>query len=266
MTILEEIIRNKRQELTELKEKVPIRNLEGRIAFNTDTVSLIKCLLDKTRTGIIAEFKRRSPSSGILNLSSSVEEVTSGYYSKGASGVSILTDNKFFGGSATDLTNARAGNSFPILRKDFIIDEYQVIESKSIGADVILLIASVLDKDELQRLAGLSRSLGMEVLLEVHDSEELEKINQYVNIIGVNNRNLKSFSVDTGVSVKIAPEIPEGFLKISESGISSTSVIEELRYHGYDGFLIGGQFMRSSDPVSAFSEFVNDLNHNYAKS
>lgn len=260
MTLLDRIIENKKKELMLLTGMTTVSDLEKSSLFNREIISLSEFLTDKSRTGIIAEFKRKSPSRGIINSSSLVETVTSGYFREGASGVSVLTDTQFFGGSTSDLKNARNKSLFPILRKDFIIEEYQIIESKSVGADAILLIATVLGKKEIRNLAGLARSLGMEVLLEIHESEELDKVNQYVNIIGVNNRNLKTFEVNTRISEDIVKIIPDQFLKISESGISSPETIIKLRCSGYDGFLIGEKFMCTADPVKAFSEFVKELN------
>ena len=259
MTILDKIIENKKRELNLLIEATPVRNLEKSRLFKRQIISLSEFLLDKSKTGIIAEFKRKSPSRGIINSLSAIEEVTAGYFREGASGVSVLTDTQFFGGSNADLLSIREKSFFPILRKDFIIDEYQVIESKSIGADAILLIAAALGKKEILNLSRLARSLGLEVLLEIHEPNELEKVNPHVNIIGVNNRNLKTFEVNTDISEKLAEKIPDGVLKISESGITSSRVIKKLRDSGYNGFLIGEKFMCSSDPVKAFTEFVKEL-------
>ena len=259
MTILDTIIANKKKELNLLTRLTSVRDLEYSELFGRETISLSKSLLDKSRTGIIAEFKRKSPSKGIINSSSMVAEITAGYFMEGASGVSVLTDTQFFGGSIADLLHAREKCRCPILRKDFIIDEYQVIESKSIGADAILLIASVLDSDEIRNLSRLARSVGMDVLLEIHEPEELDKLNQFVNIIGVNNRNLKTFEVDTATSEKVAEKIPSDMIKISESGISSAEIVKKLRLSGYDGFLIGEKFMCTADPVKAFSAFVKEL-------
>jgi indole-3-glycerol phosphate synthase len=259
MTILENIIENKKKELILLKKLTPVSYLENSALFNRRIISLSESLLDKKKTGIVAEFKRKSPSRGIINSTSQVEEVTTGYFEEGASGVSILTDTQFFGGSNADISQIRGKSFFPILRKDFIIDEIQVIESKSIGADVILLIAAILEKKEVMKLSALARSLGMEVLLEVHDTSELEKVNGDINIIGVNNRNLKTFEVNTEISERLIGKIPDGFLKISESGLTSSKIIDKLRVSGYNGFLIGGKFMNNSDPVRAFSEFVKDI-------
>ena len=259
MTILDKIIANKKTEVNLLAGVTAVRDLERSSFFKRETISLSRFLSDRNKTGIIAEFKRKSPSKGIINSSSWVDEVTSGYFIEGASGVSVLTDTRFFGGSITDLILIREKSIFPILRKDFIISEYQVIESKSAGADAILIIAAALGVREIENLSELSRSLGMEVLLEIHEPEELEKVNRHINIIGVNNRNLKTFEVSTDISENIVQKIPDGFLKISESGINSSQVVKKLRVSGYNGFLIGEKFMSTPDPVKAFSEFVKDL-------
>ena len=258
MTLLDKIIENKRKEVSLLAESTSVKSLENSEFFKRDIISLSKSLLNSNNSGIIAEFKRKSPSKGVLNSYSSVKEVTSGYFREGASGISVITDYQFFGGTNIDISSIREKSQFPILRKDFIIDEYQIIESKSIGADVILLIAAVLGKKEILNFSGLARSLGLEVLLEIHEYEELDKVNQHINIIGVNNRNLKTFEVKTDVSEVLAEKIPDEFLKISESGISSIQVLKKLRLCGYNGFLIGEKFMSSPDPVNAFAEFVSE--------
>jgi indole-3-glycerol phosphate synthase len=266
MTILDKILKYKMRELRVVSAITSVHELENRKLFERDLFSLSESLLDKSKTGIIAEFKRKSPSKGIINSSVSVAEVTSGYFREGASGVSVLTDSQFFGGSANDLILARGCGSFPILRKEFIIDEYQVIESKAIGADAILLIAAVLTKKKILDLAKTARSLGLEILLEIHESGELNKLNQYIDIIGVNNRDLRTFGVDYEISLRIADQIPSGFVKISESGISSAQSVRELRKAGYNGFLIGEKFMSEPNPVTAFSEFVKDLSCDNDKS
>jgi indole-3-glycerol phosphate synthase len=259
MTTLERIIAAKRKELSVNMEKSPVRILEGMPGFTRKTVSLTQALLDRERTGIIAEFKRKSPSVGVLNAYATVEEVTTGYFRAGASALSVLTDADFFGGSAEDLIRAREINPIPILRKDFIIDEYQVVESKAMGADAILLIAAVLDKQRTKQLAALARSLHLQVILEVHDAGELKLANEHVSVIGVNNRDLHDFSVDINRSLEIAPLIAPDFLKISESGIHSAMAIKQLRSFGYDGFLIGEHFMHEPDPATAFAEFVKQI-------
>ncbi|MFZ2341065.1 MAG: indole-3-glycerol phosphate synthase TrpC [Bacteroidales bacterium] len=259
MTILEEIISVKKKEVAEQKRHTSLRYLEKSKFFSGETMSLRQSLKDQAKTGIIAEFKRKSPSKGVINSMADVRYVTTGYASEGASGLSVLTDNKFFGGTIDDLLIARKFNSIPVLRKEFIIDEFQVVESKASGADAILLLAAALENKEIVRFARLSHSLGMEVILEVHSMSELELINEHIDIIGVNNRDLRTFRVDLNVSVKIAEEIPEQFLKISESGISFASAVSYLRRAGYDGFLIGEHFMKTEDPVSAFSAFINEI-------
>lgn len=256
MNILEKIIANKRKELALSIKQTPVKKLESSLLFSREIIPLTDFILNPAKTGVIAEFKRKSPSKGFINRVSDIEQVTSGYCRYGASGISVLTDNEFFGGSNSDLSHARAVCPVPILRKDFIIDEYQIIEARAIGADVILLIAAAHKKSGILNLARLANSLGLEVLLEIHETDDLDKVNQYINIIGVNNRNLKTFEVNTGISEKIADKIPPGFIRISESGISSPQIIKKLKSAGYHGFLIGEKFMCTPDPVKAFSEFV----------
>jgi indole-3-glycerol phosphate synthase len=259
MTILDSIIEHKRQELSVRMERMPLHVLKDMPGYARKTVSLTQALLNPERTGIIAEFKRKSPSKGILNQYATIEEVTTGYFRAGASALSILTDSKFFGGSAEDLMRAREINPIPILRKDFIIDDYQVIESKAIGADAILLIAAVLDRTKIDQLAALAQSLHLQVILEIHDASELNMINEYISVVGVNNRDLRDYSVDIDRSVKLAPLIPPGYLKISESGIHSAQIMKQLQACGFNGFLIGESFMRDPDPATAFSAFVNQI-------
>lgn len=256
MTFLDNIIAHKRKEVAAFMEHTTAKDLENKKLFYRDTFSLSEFISDPAKTGIIAEFKRKSPSKGIINSRAGIREVTVGYSKAGASGLSVLTDNNFFGGSCEDLALARELNAIPVLRKEFIIHEIQILEAKAAGADAILLIAAVLGRDQVLNLAKAARSLNLEVLLEVHSSGEIEQANEYVNIIGVNNRDLKSFSVNVDLSLELSGRIPDQFLKISESGISSPDTVRYLRKAGYDGFLIGEHFMKSEDPVSAFSEFV----------
>ena len=260
MTILEEILVNKKRELKETAGKVTVKELEGMEYFIRECISLSDSIAVKQRTSVIAEFKRKSPSKGFINTSASVEEVTTGYSHHGASGISILTDYDFFGGNIYDLALARSLVQIPILRKDFIIDEYQIIESKAIGADAVLLIAAALDIEQFNKLSRLARSVGLQVLLEVHKEGELDYINEYVSIIGVNNRDLKTLKVDMGISLGLAGKISDDYVKISESGISSSSAIKLLKEAGYDGFLIGEKFMGDPDPVRSFSNFVKAIN------
>jgi indole-3-glycerol phosphate synthase len=211
------------------------------------------------KVGVIAEIKRRSPSKGAINEYVSVEKVSIGYMQAGASALSILTDTEFFGGTNEDLITARKFNYCPILRKDFTIDEYQIVEARSIGADAILLIAAVLDEKQIKNLAAFATSLGLEVLLEIHEFEELPGDLENVSIIGINNRNLKDFSVDVNRSFSIAEKLPAGIVKISESGLSEAETIVQLKRAGFKGFLIGETFMRESQPELACSEFIRKI-------
>jgi len=258
MNILEKIIAHKRIEVEENKLNAPVHQLEKKEFFNRPVIPLGKSLLDQNSTGIIAEFKRQSPSRGVINGNADVVKVTTAYASNGAAALSVLTDNHFFGGSNADLEKARI-NNIPILRKDFIIDEYQIVEAKAIGADVILLIAACLTKYEVKRLAAFAKTLGLEVLLEIHNEDELEHICAECDVIGVNNRDLKYFTVDINRSLKLSDNIPADKVKISESGITDTDTIHMLRSSGFRGFLIGENFMREQDPAIAFASFVKNL-------
>lgn len=256
MNILEKIIAHKKKEVAELRPLYPVKLLEQSIYFETPVVSLKKYLLREDKSGIIAEFKRRSPSKGDINPYASVERVSIGYMQGGASALSVLTDRQFFGGKNEDLTEARRFNFCPILRKDFIIDEYQLVEARSIGADAVLLIAECLDKQRLAQLAKTARGLDMEVLMEVHSREQLDKYTGDVDAIGVNNRNLEDFSVSLATSLELAVSLPAGTVKISESGLDDPQAVVELRRAGYQGFLIGEYFMRQADPGKACREFI----------
>ncbi len=260
MTVLDEIIKHKKKEIEEKKSLFPVKLLEKSIHFAPEIVSLKKYLQRPDKCGIIAEYKRRSPSKGVINNYASVEMTSIGYMQAGAAALSVLTDHKFFGGSNDDLTVARRFNFCPILRKDFIIDEYQVVEAKSIGADVILLIAAALDPDKLKSLAAFARSLGLEVLMEVHNEDELRNnLHEEIDLIGVNNRDLKSFKVTIDTSRKLASLIPDKYIKVSESGISDPGHIHDLKEHGFQGFLIGEYFMKHSRPGNACAGFIEQI-------
>jgi indole-3-glycerol phosphate synthase len=259
MTILEKIMLHKKQEVEEAMIKHPLRVLERSGFFSRKTRSLSKAVVNPDKSGIIAEFKRKSPSRGMINDQALIEEVTTGYFRSGASGLSILTDQEFFGGTNNDLSRARELNPIPILRKDFVIDEYQILEARAIGADAILLIAAVLTQQQAKQLSRFARSHNLEVLLEVHQESELGHLNEFVNLVGVNNRDLNSFAVDINCSVKLAGLIPQDFVKISESGITSPLVIKSLKGYGYQGFLIGESFMSHPEPAVAFSNFIRQL-------
>lgn len=259
MNILEKIIADKYREVADKSSVLPIKLLEQSIYFEGKVVSMKKYVTNPEKSGIIAEFKRKSPSTGMINGSASVEQVSIGYMQAGASALSILTDKEYFGGSNEDLKVVRKYNFCPILRKDFVVDEYQIIEAKSIGADCILLIAAALDPGKLKSLAAFAKSLGLEVLLEVHDGEELDRcLNDHVDLVGINNRNLKTFEVSLDTSLNLINKIPSNFVKISESGISDPNTIMELKKAGFEGFLIGENFIKSARPEQAAYNFIKE--------
>jgi len=259
MNILEEIKRHKLQEVEERKSLYPIKLLERSIFYNAQPVSLRKYLKREDLFGIIAEFKRKSPSKGIINQYAEPAATCLGYMQAGASGLSILTDEKYFDGSADDLKAARKFNHCPILRKDFIVDEYQIVEARSMGADVILLIAEMLTKTQIRQLAGFANSLGLEVLMELHEEKQLEKLNGNIHLIGINNRDLKTFEISITHSLKLASLIPDSFIKVAESGIDDASSIIQLKQKGFKGFLIGEFFMRHSNPAEACANFIQSI-------
>ncbi|SIT81102.1 indole-3-glycerol phosphate synthase TrpC [Pontibacter indicus] len=260
MNILDEIIAHKYKEVEERKALYPVKLLEKSLYFETPCLSLERYLLRTDKSGIIAEIKRKSPSKGDINPYVSVERTSIGYMQAGASALSILTDTNFFGGKNEDLMIARKYNYCPILRKDFTVDEYQIVEAKSIGADAILLIAAALEPTRLKQLAAFARSFGLEVLLEVHSLEELqETLCEDVTVVGVNNRNLQTFQTDVALSFELANHIPAGITKVSESGLKSAQTLVELKAVGYNGFLIGETFMTDGRPERAAAEFIREL-------
>jgi indole-3-glycerol phosphate synthase len=260
MNILDTIIAHKRKEVVQRKEAFPIRTLEEQPLFAARPYSMTQFIRDPEKSGIIAEFKRRSPSKGDINVSVAVGQVTAGYAAAGASALSVLTDTEFFGGSTEDLVEARKLNQIPILRKDFTIDEYQIVEAKSMGADAILLIAAALHPAEVKSLCATAHSLGLQVLLEVHNEDELQdNFDSNADLIGVNNRNLKTFELSVEVSRRLAPMIPDHVVKVSESGIESVHTILDLRKYGYEGFLMGQNFMQRERPDLACKTFIDDL-------
>ncbi len=260
MTILDKIIAFKKKEIAKIKADVPLKKLVESPNFNRTPISLRAALTDPYSTGIIAEFKRQSPSKGVINGSATIEEVTEGYLAARVAAQSILTDTSFFGGTMVDLMQARVINQqTPILRKDFIVDGFQIVEAKAIGADVILLIAACLTKEELKNYGALAAELGLEVLYEVHTQEDLDKIELDNKIIGINNRNLKTFEVDLEHSIQLADQIPSSCVRVSESGISDPRIIVGLKEFGFQGFLIGETFMKEEDPGAACEAFINQI-------
>jgi len=259
MDILTKIVKDKRIEVNLRKQLIPTKQLEQSILFERQTISLAKNLRNST-SGIIAEHKRRSPSKQVINHDLNVFDVAKGYEDAGVSGMSVLTDGKYFGGSLDDLLTARASCNLPLLRKEFIIDTYQILEAKAYGADVILLIAAILSREEIKQFSEFAKSLSLDVLLEVHNEEELQKsIMPSLDMLGVNNRNLKTFEVSLETSKKLSTLIPNDFVKVSESGISSVAAIKELQPYGYKGFLIGENFMKTENAGESAKHFIEEL-------
>lgn len=257
--ILTKIIATKETELREAKAGRPYEAiLEEAIGNRREIVSFRDALL-RSDTGIIAEFKRKSPSKGFIKETAEVAEIVPGYERAGAAAVSVLTDRDYFGGSPEDLKEASARAVLPLLRKDFIIDEYQICEAKLWGADVILLIAAALTVERTHSLAAFARGLGLEVLLEIHNEKELGHIDPHVSVVGVNNRDLTTFVTDIDVSLRLSRMIPQEFVRISESGISDPETVRELRNAGYRGFLMGENFMKTDDPAAALEQFIAAL-------
>ena len=258
MNILDAIVEHKRIEVMKRKQKRPLSMLQSFPNYGRKVNSIT--LPDSGKAGIIAEFKRQSPSKGPLNMEAEPQEVASGYQAAGVSVMSVLTDRKFFGGSFQDLSAVREScPELPLLRKDFMIDPYQVHEAKAYGADMILLIAAILGKQELADLAEEARSLDLHVLLEVHDAYELEKHVPSIGFVGVNNRDLKTFRVDTRRSMDLVGQMPPGVVAVSESGISKVEEIDKLSLAGYKLFLMGERFMKQSDPGLACRDFMDKL-------
>ena len=259
MNILDKITLDKRKEVALRKGLIPISQLEQSILFERPTISLTNNLRN-SKSGIIAEHKRRSPSKSVINNTLNVQDVAKGYEDAGVCGMSVLTDGKYFGGSLDDLLTARASCNLPLLRKEFIIDEYQLLEAKAYGADVILLIAAILSRDEIKQFSEFAKSLNLDVLLEVHNEEELHKsVMPSLDMLGVNNRNLKTFEVSLDTSKSLSSIIPDDFVKVSESGISNIEAIKELQPYGYQGFLIGENFMKTDKPGASATEFIKTL-------
>ena len=259
MNILDTIVARKRAEVAERKQRKPLDLIKLDAFYIRDTISLVEGLSRPNASGIIAEFKRKSPSKGVINDRVDLLEVTKGYQDAGASAVSILTDEYFFGGDDQDVVRAREVLDIPILRKEFIIDEYQVHEAKALGADLILLIAACLTKEEVVRFSTVARSLGLEVLLELHDEDELGHVCETIDLVGINNRSLKTFDVNIARSLRMAEQLPKDKLKVAESGIDDPAQVKLFRENGYSAFLIGENFMKTNDPGIALHEFRNQI-------
>ncbi|MGG5210423.1 indole-3-glycerol phosphate synthase TrpC [Chryseobacterium sp. MIQD13] len=257
MTILDKIIERKKEEIAVSMAKISTDHLKDSEFFGRPTFSLKESV--KNKSGIIAEFKRKSPSKGIINDKVQPLEVTSAYENFGASGISILTDKDFFGGSFDDILSVRNHISIPVLRKDFMVDEYQFYEARSIGADAVLLIAACLSPTQVKEFTELAHQLGLEVLLEIHTEEELKHFNSGIDLVGINNRNLKDFKVDLQHSVLLKDQLPKEVLSVAESGIYNVEDFKYLKEKGFDGFLMGEYFMKNEDPANKFAEFVSNI-------
>ncbi|GHT25236.1 indole-3-glycerol phosphate synthase [Bacteroidia bacterium] len=261
MNILEQIIATKRQELLKAKSVKSYDDIlrDAEAANAEGQLRSFKAALRQSATGIIAEFKRKSPSKGFIYEGARVEDIVSGYEQAGATAVSILTDTDYFGGSPEDLSAARKLIRIPILRKDFIIDTYQICEAKLYGADVVLLIAAALSKGQAIEFTAFAHHLGLEVLLEIHHAGELEYIHAPIDVVGVNNRDLGSFVTNVQTSLDLAEKIPPEMVRISESGISSPETVKRLQQAGFNGFLMGENFMKHPQPAAALQQFINAL-------
>ncbi|MDR2498043.1 MAG: indole-3-glycerol phosphate synthase TrpC [Tannerellaceae bacterium] len=259
--ILNAILESKRAEVRRRQNILSLSDLASDVSARTLRTPLsLRQAIEASPHGIIAEFKRRSPSKCSLYNGANVGKVVSAYEQSGASACSILTDEPFFGGTLDDLVDARCAVQLPLLRKDFIIDEYQLYEARLWGADAVLLIASAISRLTCYRLAEKARSLGLEVLLEIHNREELDYINPFVDILGVNNRNLSSFVTDVETSLSMADELRStGCCMISESGIHSAEVVRQLQQAGFRGFLIGELFMATKSPGKRLSDLIAEL-------
>jgi len=258
MTILDEIIEHRKAEMKKVDRKKDYALFEQSEHFERTVYSFNKFVCAEDRSGVIAEFKRQSPSKGIINDKVTPEEITKGYADAGASVLSVLTNTKYFGGTVDDLKAARKVNTIPILRKEFIVDEYQILEAKAIGADLILLIAEALKAKEVKQLSEFAQSIGLEVLMEINDLESCNKICPTLNAVGVNNRDLRTFNVDINRSLELFNHIPDEFVKISESGLSKAENVIKLKEAGFHGFLMGEAFMKTDNPAKACAEFIKE--------
>jgi indole-3-glycerol phosphate synthase len=259
MNILDKIVAKKKEEVEAAKNKVSVKELKYYRHFSAPVASMKENLINKNDFPVIAEFKRQSPSRGQIHANAKVEEIIPGYTKAGVAGISVLTDTHFFGGCNDDLSKARDLTDTPIIRKEFIIDPYQIYEAKAIGASAILLIAAILEKKQARELAALANYLGLEVLMELHDEREAETLNSYVDMVGINNRNLKTFEVDLQHAAKMISMLPGHILPIAESGIHSSEDFRFLKNAGFKGFLMGEYFMKHPNPAQVCAEFKAEV-------
>lgn len=262
MKILEEIKAHKIKEVHQKRINAPVRMLEQQPLFKRTCISMTKSLTRKDSSGIIAEFKRKSPSKGDIHKGANPQAITTGYVAAGAAALSVLTDQKYFGAHENDILIAREHNNCPILRKDFIVDDYQIMEAKAMGADVVLLIAKILTSQQVELFTHIARQLGMEVLLEIHSEAEMRNNHDTrAQMVGINNRNLDTFEVDIENSIRLAAQLPKSTIKIAESGLQNITTVRHLKENGFQGFLMGEHFMKQSDPAAACETFIKDLRH-----
>lgn len=259
MTILDQIISDTREELSRRKRDVQVSRLQGARYFSRSTINFADAL-KSGRPSIIAEVKKASPSKGIIREEFDPAGIASAYEDSGAAAVSVLTEPLHFKGSLDDLASVRAVVDLPLLRKDFIVDPYQLFEARANGADAVLLIAAVLDRFHLHDLVQASRELGLASLVEVYDTSELDRIDfDEVSILGVNNRDLRSFEVDVDHSVRVFEHVPREIVRVSESGLSSAEQLAHLSAHGIDAVLIGETFLRSDKPGDALARLRDEV-------
>lgn len=270
MNILEQIIATKQQEVATARKQKSLAALEAEATAITRQAYSLRAALLGSKTGIIAEFKRKSPSKGFIKEHAEISAITTGYAQAGAAALSILTDRDYFAGDLNDLQTARPHLSIPILRKDFIIDPYQICQARIAGADAILLIAAALTPGQVERLAAYAHALGLEVLLEIHRAEELDALCSSVDVVGVNNRDLTTFHTDPAQSFALIQHIPQQFVTISESGLADPQTVAQLHQAGFNGFLMGERFMKTSNPAAALQTFIQELtrcsSHNESRS
>lgn len=258
MNILEKIAADKKKEVASLKESFSIDELSQMPYFEHECFSA--STLIKKGSGVIAEFKRKSPSKGWISEKASATEIAKAYFEADASCISVLTDEKYFGGSVQDLVEVRRKVEIPILRKEFIVDPYQIFEAKAIGADFILLIAEILSAEQVKDFSSKAKELGMETLLEMHSEKQLSKICDTLDLVGINNRNLETFEVDLDRSIELLDKIPKRFVRVAESGISNPKEVVKLKKAGFDAFLIGENFMKTAKPGKALKDFIEEIN------
>ncbi|WP_025125772.1 indole-3-glycerol phosphate synthase TrpC [Myroides odoratimimus] len=250
MKILEQIKAHKRIEVAQRKTIKSIAELRNTPLYNRTPIDFKACITAKNNRAIIAEFKRQSPSKGIIHPNANITEIVKGYEANGAAALSILNDSQFFGALPTDFANARASVNLPLLQKDFILDEYQIEEAKSIGADAILLIAKMLPIERVKVLTDYAHQLGLQVLLETHTEEEIRcHLHTEFDLIGINNRDLNTFEVNIQHSIALANLLPQQAVKIAESGIQNAATLLELADNGFSGFLMGEYFMKMANPA-----------------